>query len=109
NLTHLPEDQLAEVDAVNGAFMLVRGSALGQAGLFDERFFMYGEDLDLAYRIKARGWRVYYNPAVTVLHVKGASSRKQSTRSIREFYRAMWIFYSKHYARQYGAPLSALV
>ena len=54
-----------------GAFMLVRGTALGQAGLFDERFFMYGEDLDLAYRIKARGWQVFYNPAVTVLHIKG--------------------------------------
>jgi GT2 family glycosyltransferase len=109
NLTHLSEYELTEVDSVNGAFMLVRGTALGQAGLFDERFFMYGEDLDLAYRIKARGWKVYYNPVVTVLHVKGASSRKQSTRSIREFYRAMHIFYSKHYARRYGMAVSALV
>jgi GT2 family glycosyltransferase len=109
NLTHLPEDELAEVDSVMGAFMLVRGTALGQAGLFDERFFMYGEDLDLAYRIKARGWKVYYNPVVTVLHIKGASSRKQSTRSIREFYRAMHIFYSKHYARRYGLAVSAAV
>ena len=109
NLTHLSEWEPAEVDSVMGACMLVRGTALGAAGLFDERFFMYGEDLDLAYRVKARGWRVYYNPAVTVLHVKGASSRKQSTRSIREFYRAMHIFYTKHYARRYGALVSALV
>jgi GT2 family glycosyltransferase len=109
NLTHLSEYELTEVDSVNGAFMLVRGTALGQAGLFDERFFMYGEDLDLAYRIQARGWKVYYNPVVTVLHIKGASSRKQSTRSIREFYRAMHIFYSKHYARRYGLAVSAAV
>ena len=109
NLTNLPEYELAEVDSVVGAFMLIRGAALGQAGLFDECFFMYGEDLDLAYRIKARGWRVYYNPAVTVLHVKGASSRKQSSRSIREFYRAMHIFYNKHYARRYGVVVTVLV
>jgi GT2 family glycosyltransferase len=109
NLTHLREDELAEVDSVMGAFMLVRGTALGQAGLFDERFFMYGEDLDLAYRIKARGWRVFYNPAVTVLHIKGASSRKRSTRSIREFYRAMHIFYAKHYAGQYNSLINILV
>ncbi|HET7079677.1 MAG TPA: glycosyltransferase family 2 protein [Chloroflexia bacterium] len=109
NLTHLREDELAEVDSVMGAFMLVRGTALGQAGLFDERFFMYGEDLDLAYRIKARGWQVFYNPAVTVLHIKGASSRKRSTRSIREFYRAMHIFYAKHYADQYNSLINILV
>jgi N-acetylglucosaminyl-diphospho-decaprenol L-rhamnosyltransferase len=109
NLTHLPEDRLAEVDSVMGAFMLVRGTALARAGLFDERFFMYGEDLDLAYRVKARGWQVFYNPAVTVQHIKGASSRKRSARSIREFYRAMHIFYVKHYAAHYGRLISALV
>jgi GT2 family glycosyltransferase len=109
NLTHLPEDRLAEVDSVMGAFMLIRGTALGQAGLFDERFFMYGEDLDLAYRLKERGWRVFYNPAVTVLHIKGASSRKRSTQAIREFYRAMHIFYTKHYAARYGFLVSTLV
>ncbi len=109
NLTNLPADRLAAVDSVMGAFMLVRGTALGQAGLFDERFFMYGEDLDLAYRLKARGWQVFYNPAVTVLHIKGASSRKRSARSIREFYRAMHVFYTKHYAAKYGRLVSALV
>ncbi|MGI8586850.1 MAG: glycosyltransferase family 2 protein [Chloroflexia bacterium] len=109
NLTHLSEHETAEVDSVVGAFMLVRGAALGQAGLYDERFFMYGEDLDLAYRIKERGWRVFYYPAVTVLHIKGASSRKRSARSIREFYRAMHIFYSKHYAARYGRLVSTMV
>jgi N-acetylglucosaminyl-diphospho-decaprenol L-rhamnosyltransferase len=109
NLTYLSDDQTAEVDSVMGAYMLVRAQALSQAGLFDELFFMYGEDLDLAFRIKARGWRVYYYPAVEVLHHKGASSRKQSERSIREFYRAMHVFYQKHYAGQYNVLVNAVV
>ena len=99
NLTYLDPDQLAEVDSVVGAVMLVRGEAIGYAGLMDEQFFMYGEDLDWAYRIKAGGWKVYYNPAVTVLHVKRAASR-HSSRAQVEFYRAMDIFYRKHYADQ---------
>jgi GT2 family glycosyltransferase len=99
NLTYLDPDQLAEVDSVVGAFMLVRGEAIDQAGLMDEQFFMYGEDLDWAYRIKEAGWKVYYNPAVTVLHVKRAASR-HSSRAQVEFYRAMGIFYRKHYADQ---------
>jgi GT2 family glycosyltransferase len=109
NLTYLSDDQTAEVDSVMGAYMLVRAEAMSQAGLYDERFFMYGEDLDLAFRVKERGWKVYYHPAVEVLHHKGASSRKQSERSIREFYRAMHIFYSKHYAEQYNGLVNALV
>jgi GT2 family glycosyltransferase len=109
NLTYLSDDQTAEVDSVMGAYMLVRGRSLSQAGLFDERFFMYGEDLDLAFRIKARGWHVFYYPVVEVLHHKGASSRKQSDRSIREFYRAMRIFYRKHYAGQYNSVINLAV
>jgi N-acetylglucosaminyl-diphospho-decaprenol L-rhamnosyltransferase len=109
NLTFLDDDQTAEVDSVMGAFMLVRAQALEQAGLYDERFFMYGEDLDLAFRVKERGWKVFYHPAVEVLHHKGASSRKQSDRSIREFYRAMHIFYRKHYADRYNGLINAVV
>jgi N-acetylglucosaminyl-diphospho-decaprenol L-rhamnosyltransferase len=97
NLTYLDPDRVAEVDSVVGAFMLVRREAILQAGLLDEAFFMYGEDLDWAYRITQAGWKVYYNPAVTVLHVKRAASR-HSPRAEREFYRAMHIFYDKHYA-----------
>ena len=109
NLTYLSDDETAEVDSVMGAYMLVRADALEEAGLFDERFFMYGEDLDLAFRIKARRWKVFYHPAVEVLHHKGASSRKQSERSIREFYRAMQIFYHKHYAPHSNGLVNALV
>jgi GT2 family glycosyltransferase len=99
NLTYLDPNQVTEVDSVVGAFMLVRGEAIQQAGLMDESFFMYGEDLDWAYRIKAAGWKIYYNPTVTVLHVKKASTR-QNPRAQVEFYRAMDIFYRKHFAAQ---------
>jgi GT2 family glycosyltransferase len=99
NLTYLDPNELVQVDSVVGAFMLVRSEAVRQVGLLDESFFMYGEDLDWAYRIKQRGWQVWYNPAVTVLHVKEASSR-HSRRARVEFYRAMAIFYRKHYAAQ---------
>ena len=97
NLTYLDPDEVAEVDSVVGAFMLVRAEALKQVGLLDESFFMYGEDLDWAYRIKEAGWKVYYNPQVTVLHYKRAASR-HSRKANYEFYRAMHIFYRKHYA-----------
>lgn len=96
NMTFLPEDELAEVDSVVGAFMMVRVAAVSQVGLMDERFWMYGEDLDWAKRMKDSGWKVIYNPAVSVLHVKRASSR-HSARAQVEFYRAMLIFYYKHY------------
>jgi len=99
NMTYLDEDELAEVDSVVGAFMMVRTEAIDQVGLLDERFWMYGEDLDWAKRIKDAGWHVMYNPGVTVLHVKRASS-KQNKRAEVEFYRAMLIFYYKHYQAQ---------
>jgi N-acetylglucosaminyl-diphospho-decaprenol L-rhamnosyltransferase len=99
NLTYLDPDAEVDVDSVVGAFMLIRSEALVQAGLLDEAFFMYGEDIDLCYRIKANGWRVVYHPQVTVLHIKGASSRKSSSRSITAFYDAMSIFHNKHYRR----------
>lgn len=96
NLTYLDPDVETEVDSVVGAFMMVRREAIQRVGLFDETFFMYGEDLDWAYRIKQAGWTVKYNPRVTVTHVKRAASR-QSRRAQQEFYRAMLIFYRKHY------------
>jgi len=97
NLTYLDPEELTEVDSVVGAFMLVRAEAIHQVGLLDESFYLYGEDLDWAYRIRKAGWKIYYNPQVTVLHVKGAST-KHSRRARYEFYRAMYIFYRKHYA-----------
>lgn len=96
NMTFLDENETARVDSVVGAAMLLRTDALRQAGLLDEAFFMYGEDLDLALRIKQRGWNVYYYPGVQILHYKRESSR-QSKKAQVEFYRAMELFYDKHY------------
>jgi GT2 family glycosyltransferase len=79
------------VDSVVGAFMLVRGEAIAQAGLLDETFFMYGEDLDWAFRIKAAGWKVYYHPEVTVCCTSNAQQAAESP-CPGEFWRAMEIF-----------------
>lgn len=109
NLTHLDPGELTEVDAVMGACMLVRVAAIEAVGLLDEDFFMYGEDLDWAYRMKERGWRVFYQPATRVLHQKGATSARQSGRMIVEFYRAMYLFYRKHQAPRAPRPFNWLV
>jgi len=96
NLTYLDPDVETEVDSVVGAFMVVRREAIQRVGLFDETFFMYGEDLDWAYRIKQAGLDGEIQSARDSDHVKRAASR-QSRRAQQEFYRAMLIFYRKHY------------
>ncbi len=112
NMTYLDPDQPAEIDSVVGAFMLVRREAIAQAGLLDEIFWMYGEDLDWAYRIKQHGWKVYYYPQVVVTHVKRASSGQANAGAAKakyEFDRAMWLFYRKHYQAETAAPIDWLV
>ena len=101
NLTFLPEDLGADVDSISGCFMLMPRQVLEQVGLFDEEFFMYGEDLDLCLRIKRAGYRVYYYPATTVVHYKGQSSKRRPLTCLWHFHNAMWIFYKKHYADQH--------
>ncbi len=108
NLTYLDERGVYEVDSVVGAFMMVRGDAIGRVGLMDEQFFMYGEDLDWCKRIKEAGYRVVYHGKVTVLHVKRAASR-QSDRARFEFTRAMLLFYRKHYAASTGPLMNLIV
>ena len=108
NLSYLDENETVEVDSVVGAFMMVRREAIRDAGLLDDSFFLYGEDLDWAYRIKQAGWRVLYYAGVTVLHVKRASSR-QNPRARVEFWRSMEIFYRKHYAADTPGLVHALI
>jgi len=108
NLTFLDEDQTAEIDSVVGAFMMMRTEALCQAGLLDETYFMYGEDLDLALRIKKKGWKVFYYPAVQVIHYKRAASTG-SPKAQYEFWRAAYIFYKKHYASTTILPMHWLL
>jgi GT2 family glycosyltransferase len=109
NLTYLDPDQETEVDAVVGACMLVRSSVVREVGLLDETFFMYGEDLDWAYRIKQYGWRIMYVPSAIVHHYKRASSSQRPIPSIRAFYHAMRVFHRKHYAATTPAPLNLVI
>jgi GT2 family glycosyltransferase len=109
NLTYLDPDVETDVDAVVGACMLLRSSVIREVGLLDEQFFMYGEDLDWAYRIKQYGWRIVYHPAVIVWHHKRAASTRRAIPSLRAFYEAMRIFHRKHYAATTPAPLNALI
>ncbi len=108
NMTFADEDQELEVDSVVGAYMQVRKEAIAQVGLLDEAFFMYGEDLDWAYRIKQAGYKVWYHPAVTVRHVKRAASKK-NPRAQFEFWRAMLIFYRKHFRRKTILPFHLII
>ena len=100
NLTDLPDDEVYEIDCLTGAFMFIRKDALDQIGLLDETFFMYGEDIDLCYRIKQGGWKIIYYGKSKITHLKGASSKKQKSKLIYEFYRAMYIYYKKHHASE---------
>jgi GT2 family glycosyltransferase len=102
-------DQQMEVEAVSGSFMLVRKEALDQVGLFDEAFFMYGEDLDLCLRVRRAGWHIWYQPRSVAVHAKGESSRRGSLKAMYEFYRAMWVFYRKHHAAGRNWLLNAAV
>jgi N-acetylglucosaminyl-diphospho-decaprenol L-rhamnosyltransferase len=98
------------VDAVNGAFMLIRRQALDEVGLFDEGYWMYMEDLDLCYRFGQAGWTTWYEPAVTVVHTKGATSgRFRSSRLNYAFHYGMLRFYRKHYAAMRNPLLNAAV
>ncbi|MBI4050002.1 MAG: glycosyltransferase family 2 protein [Candidatus Doudnabacteria bacterium] len=109
NLTFLPEDEIAEVDSVMGAFLMIRREVIDEIGLLDEEYFMYGEDLDWCYRAKAAGCKVMYVPITTVRHDKGSSARRQPRESLYEFHRAMQIFYRKHYAGQHNFFVNFLV
>lgn len=99
NLEYMPEEEVYPVDSVVGAYMQLRRAAIEEAGLLDESFFMYGEDLDWAKRIKDAGWEVWYNGRVEITHVKEAASSQNSKARI-DFYEAMWIFYRKHYREE---------
>ncbi len=97
NLTYLNPDEVAEVDAVSGSFMMIRREVYESVGGLDEDFFMYGEDIDWCYRIKKAGWKIYYVPFTQIIHFKGESTKRSNIDEIRVFYEAMKIFVRKHY------------
>lgn len=98
---HLPEKENNEVDVLSGAYLMVKKSVLEQTGGFDEQFFMYGEDIDLSYRIQKAGYTNYYLASSSIVHFKGESTKKNFTYT-RLFYKAMIIFVKKHYGKQSG-------
>lgn len=95
-MSHLSWDEPGRIEVVSGAFMMLRRTALDKIGLLDEDFFMYGEDIDLSYRILKAGYENWYVPA-RIIHYKGESTQKSSFRYVHVFYQAMLIFFRKHY------------
>jgi len=96
HLTYMDEDETAQVDVISGSFMFVRRDIFDIIGGFDKRFFMYGEDIDLCYRVRQAGYEVWYCPAIKIVHQKGKSSSKRRIRSRIYFYDAMIIFSRKY-------------
>ncbi len=97
NLTYLDPDAISEVEALSGSFMMVRKKAADEVGPLDERFFMYGEDLDWCYRIRQKGWKIVYLPSTEIIHYKGRSAREASFDHVHMFYGAMRLFVQKHF------------
>jgi GT2 family glycosyltransferase len=107
---NVPETGVGDVDALNGAFMLVTRRALNTVGGLDESYWMYAEDLDWCVRFRDAGWRVVYDGRVTALHVKGASSGKRRSLKLNyHFHRSMAIFYRRHLASSNRGPFNVLV
>jgi len=97
HLGFLDENEINTIDVLAGAYMFIRKSVLDEIGLLDETFFMYGEDVDLSYRITEAGYKNYYFPSTSIIHYKGESTKKMSVNYVFIFYRAMVIFARKHY------------
>jgi GT2 family glycosyltransferase len=106
---HLPDNQTCRADILTGAFMLIRRKALDDTGLFDTAFFMYGEDIDMSWRIRKAGWCNYYLAEVHIIHYKGRSPFEDRESRIRHFYGAMKIFAVKHLKHGWHLPVKAAV
>jgi len=98
NLTYLNEDQTYEVDAISGSFMMMKREVYDKVNGFDEEFFMYGEDLDLCYRIQQAGYKVFYVHNAQIIHYKGESTKRSNLDETKVFYDAMHLFVKKHFS-----------
>ena len=110
-MQYLNKQSINPIEIVSGAFMFVRKEAIDKVGLFDETFFMYGEDIDLSYRVLQAGYQNYYLPTY-ILHYKGESTKKDSLRYVNAFHKAMIIFFKKHYAHYsfiYSMPITLTI
>lgn len=109
HLGHLDKNESHEIEILPGAFMLIRKEVLDQVGLLDEDYFMYGEDIDLSYRIIKAGYKNYYYPETTIIHYKGESTKKGSLNYVFIFYNAMIIFARKHFSQKNAKLFSMLI
>jgi GT2 family glycosyltransferase len=109
HLGYLDNNQTHSVDVLAGAFMFMRKETLEKTGYLDETFFMYGEDIDLSYRITQAGYRNYYFPETTIIHYKGESTKKGSLNYVKMFYQAMIIFAGKHFSSRKAKTFSVLI
>jgi len=109
HLGFLSAHETNEVDILSGAFMFMRKSVLDKIGLLDETFFMYGEDIDLSYRIIKEGHKNFYFPETTIIHYKGESTKKGSLNYVKVFYNAMLIFARKHFSQNQSGLFSLLI
>ena len=109
HLSYLDKDEVHEIEILSGAFMLMRKEALDKVGLLDETFFMYGEDIDLSYRLILGGYKNYYYPKTRIIHYKGESTKKSSVNYVFVFYNAMIIFAKKHFSQKNAKLFSFLI
>ena len=109
HLTYLNKEKTHPVDILSGAFMLMRKEALDKTGLLDETFFMYGEDIDLSYRITLAGYKNYYFADSSIIHYKGESTKKSSVNYVIVFYKAMAIFANKHFSQKNARAFTFLI
>lgn len=109
HLSFLDREETHEIEVLAGAFMFMRKETLEKTGLLDETFFMYGEDIDLSYRITEAGYKNYYYPGTTIIHYKGESTKKGSLNYVRMFYQAMIIFTGKHFSSRKARTFSVLI
>jgi GT2 family glycosyltransferase len=109
HLGYLDNEKVHSVDVLSGAFMLIRKTVLEKTGYLDETFFMYGEDIDLSWRIKQAGYKNYYFPHTRIIHYKGESTKKSSINYVFVFYNAMIIFAKKHFSKQNARIFSFLI
>ncbi len=109
HLGYLDKDQTHQVEVLSGAFMMLRRAALDKTGLLDEAFFMYGEDIDLSYRITQAGYKNYYYPGTRIIHYKGESTKKASLNYVFIFYQAMIIFARKHFSGKHATLFRLLI
>ena len=109
HLGYLDKNETHKIEVLSGAFMAMRMETLDKVGLLDEDFFMYGEDIDLSYRITQGGYENYYYPGTTIIHYKGESTKKSSVNYVYVFYKAMAIFAKKHFESNKASLFSKLI